>query len=132
VLGGSVQTSQAPATFSMSRTADLTAERIARNDAAFRAANERIRARAEEAGRPTRIPFLCECAREDCTEIVWLTPDVYEAIRADPRHFFNAPGHDRFGGHAVEVVRDAGSYLVIQKVGRAAEVVEALDPRRED
>jgi hypothetical protein len=116
----------------MSQRTDLTAERVARNDAAFRAANERIRARAEESGRPARIPFLCECAKEECTGIVWLSPEAYEAIRADARHFFNAPGHDRFGGAAVEIVQDHGTYLVVEKQGRAAEVVEALDPRRED
>src|SRR5215216_4482637 len=113
----------------MNAMADTTAERIARNDAAFRAANEQIRDRAEEHGQPGRIPFLCECAREDCTEIVWLTPQAYEEIRASPRCFFNAPGHDRHGGDAVEVVREEEAYVVVQKRGRAGEIVEELDPR---
>ena len=112
--------------------ADRTEERIARNDAAFRAANERIRGRAEEVGGPSRIPFLCACAWEDCTEIVWLSPEAYEEVRRDPRRFFNAPGHDRAGGSAVEVVQDKGTYVIVEKQGHAAEVVEALDPRKED
>jgi hypothetical protein len=112
--------------------ADISAERVAKNDAAFRAANEQIRERAEEHGPPAQIPFLCECAREDCTEIVWLTPQGYEQIRADPRLFFNAPGHDRYAGGAVAVVRAEEGHVVVEKRGRAAEVVEELDPRKED
>jgi hypothetical protein len=112
--------------------ADLSAERVARNDAAFRAANEEIRERAEQLGRPARIPFLCECAREDCTEIVWLAAEEYEGIRRDARHFFNAPGHNRYGGAAVDVVSEEDGYLIVEKQGRAAEVVEELDPRQED
>jgi hypothetical protein len=113
-------------------TADISAERVAKNDAAFRAANEQIRQRAKETGEPARIPFLCECAREDCTEIVWLAPQDYESIRASPLCFFNARGHDRYGGDAVEVVREEAGYVVVEKQGRAAEVVEELDPRKED
>jgi hypothetical protein len=116
----------------MSATTGLSAERIARNDAAFRDANERILGRAEEYGRPKRIPFLCECAREDCTEIVWLTPKAYEGIRSNPRHFFNAVGHDRYGGSAVRVIGREDGYVVVEKLGRAAEVVEELDTRHED
>jgi hypothetical protein len=115
----------------MSAMADITAERIAKNDAAFRAANEQIRQRAEEIGLDERIPFLCECAREDCTEIVRLTPEAYEAIRASPRRFFSARGHEGDAG-AAEVVREEEGYAVVEKRGRAAEVVEELDPREED
>lgn len=116
----------------MSEIRDISAERVAKNDAAFRAANEKIRARAEERGGLRQIPFLCECAKTDCTEIVWLTPDVYERIRSDPLLFFNAEGHQVYGGTAVEVVAEEDGYVIVQKQGRAAEVVEELDPRRED
>src|SRR5215210_7040067 len=116
----------------MSRTSDVSAERVAKNDAAFRDANEQIQARAEELGAPTRIPFLCECAREDCTEIIWLTPSEYEAVRADSRHFFKVPGHERYAGPTVDVIREEDGYIVVEKQGHAAEVVEALDPRNEN
>jgi hypothetical protein len=113
-------------------TTDISAERVAKNDAAFRAANEQIRKRTKQTGAPARIPFLCECAREDCTEIVWLSPQEYESIRSSPRCFFNARGHDRYAGDAVEVVHEKAGYVVVEKQGRAAEVVEQLDPRKED
>jgi hypothetical protein len=116
----------------MSSIIDITAERIAKNDAAFRAANEQIRRRAAAEGKAQRIPFLCECAREDCTEIVWLTAGDYEAIRSSPTCFFNARGHERYGAPVVEVVREEEGYVVVEKQGRAAEVVEELDPRKED
>ena len=112
--------------------ANLTAERVAKNDATFRVANEQIRERAEEHGPPDTIPFLCECAREDCTEILQLTPAVYEEIRTSGRHFLNAPGHDRYDGSEVAVVREAPGYVVVEKQGRTGALVEALDPREED
>jgi hypothetical protein len=111
---------------------DISAERIARNDAAFRAANERILERVEEYGQPPSIPFLCECFREDCREIVWLTAVSYEEIRGDPRRFFNVPAHAEVDGEAALVVRRELGYVVVEKQGPAAEVVEALDPRGED
>jgi hypothetical protein len=53
---------------------DGVQERIARNNQTFREANEKIRAKADEYDAPLeRIPFLCECPRPDCTEIVRLT-----------------------------------------------------------
>jgi hypothetical protein len=116
----------------MTLMTDMTEERIAKNDAAFRDANEKIRDRAAEEGIADRIPFLCECAREDCTEIVWLAAAEYESIRSSPRCFFKAPGHDRYAGRAVRVVREEDGYIVVEKQGRAGEVVEELDPRNED
>ena len=53
----------------------LMEERIAKNDAKFREANERISAAAEEhAVEGMRIPFICECADPTCMEIVRLWP----------------------------------------------------------
>jgi hypothetical protein len=70
---------------------DPTAERVARNDAAFRDANERI-APAARAAEVSRVPFICECADRECSEIVRLTLDEYERIRVNTRWFLNAHG----------------------------------------
>jgi hypothetical protein len=107
------------------------AERVGRNDATFRAANERIEksALAFEFG-AERIPFICECADERCTTVIGLTFDEYESIRAVPTHFLNAPGHHVAGGPHVRVVEDRGRYAVVEKLGEAARIVAELDPRR--
>jgi hypothetical protein len=69
----------------------LMEERIAKNDATFRDANERIGAAAGAYGSDIPIPFICECADPACSEIVLLELGQYEEIRADSRHFLNAP-----------------------------------------
>src|SRR5205823_14851784 len=66
-------TSARPRRLTCARSGDtalaMDAERIARNDATFRQANEEIERAAEPLGIEP-IPFLCECADERCTEIV--------------------------------------------------------------
>ena len=111
------------------RDDDSTAERIARNDATFRAANERISDTAAEQEMEEGVPFLCECAEPTCREIITLSLDTYEQIRADSRRFFNVPGHQKSAGPHVRVVSGNDRYVVIEKVGRAGEVVDELDPR---
>jgi hypothetical protein len=106
------------------------AERVARNNMTFREANEGIRAKADEYGAPMeRLPFLCECAEESCTQIVSLTPDEYERIRAETVQFLNAVGHDAAGGPHVRVVDRYDHYVVVEKVGAARGVVEAETDR---
>jgi hypothetical protein len=109
---------------------DLSAERVARNEALFRAANERIDERARASELRDRVPFLCECAEPGCTEIVQLATEEYERIRADPTWFLNAPGHNAAGGPATDVVERHDGYEIVCKVGRAAEVAAELNPRR--
>jgi hypothetical protein len=48
----------------------VTAERIARNDATFRDANERIRASAVEYQIGDSLPIICECADPTCTAVI--------------------------------------------------------------
>lgn len=107
----------------------ITQERIAVNDARFREANENIRDTADEQDFPGPVPFICECADPACTQIVRMSIEEYEAIRADPSHFLNAPGHDVAAGSAARVVREADGYVVVEKVGHAGEVASELDAR---
>jgi hypothetical protein len=110
----------------------LSEERIARNDAIFREANEQIERAAHEHEVHDGVPFLCECADERCTEIVRLSLAEYEAVRADPTHFVNAPGHHVPFSHAVRVIAQRDGYVIVEKLGRAAEVAEELDARSSD
>jgi hypothetical protein len=108
----------------------VNAEQVARNDAIYRAANERIKSAAEEYEVTGPIPFICECADPGCRDVLLLTMADDEEIRANPRHFVNLPGHDGLAREHVETVRAAPGYIVVEKIGRAGEVVQELDPRQ--
>jgi hypothetical protein len=111
----------------------MSAERIARNDSAFRAANEHIsnKATAVHTANDRLISFICECADSTCTSVLQLNLVEYEDIRADSRQFLNALDHDRVEG-LVEVMFKNHNYLVVKKFGRAGEIAEQLDDRRND
>jgi hypothetical protein len=107
----------------------LSDERVGRNGATFRDANERIFRSAREYDVTDAIPFLCECPDPACTAIVRLSADAYDRIRGESRRFLNAPGHAEPFLHALEVVERHPTYEVVVKTGRAAEVAGDLDPR---
>jgi hypothetical protein len=102
---------------------DRHAQKAAKNEALMREVNERIEEVAEEAERPD---FLCECANPDCIETLTLSLDEYEAIRSSPVRFAVAPGHDF---PEIERIVKEGGYVVVEKIGEAARIVETLDPR---
>jgi hypothetical protein len=106
-----------------------TAERLARNNSLFREANEEIRAKAETYGTEmSTIPFLCECAAEDCREVVRIPLSEYATIRSETSHFLITPGHEDREGTAAVVARNGDSYVVVEKVGEAREALERQDP----
>ena len=108
---------------------DPTAERVARNDATFRAANEQIGDAASAYEMRHDVPFLCECADPTCREIVTVSLAEYERVRGNSRHFLNVPGHQRSAGPHARVVARRDGFVVVEKLGRAGEIVEELDPR---
>lgn len=91
-------------------------ERIERNNRTFRSANEKIRDRADEL-KPSldRIPFLCECPTEGCTEIIRLTLTEYASVRSDPTHFLTKPGHEGAEQPVGSVVSREDGYVVVEK-----------------
>lgn len=107
----------------------LMEERIARNQATFRDANERISAAAGVYDVSMRVPFICECADPTCSEVVRLGLDEYEEIRSDSRHFLNVPGHQTAAQGVSVVVDERNGYVIVEKMGHAGEVAEALDER---
>lgn len=109
---------------------DADRKRRARNEALFREVNERV----EEVS--TRLSydddmdltgFVCECSREDCTELIEITYARYEAVRSDPRRFLLRPGHEDLDVDRV-VERHTG-FLVVEKYGEASEIAIERDPR---
>ncbi len=107
----------------------LMEERIARNQATFREANERINAAAGVYAVDIPVPFICECADPTCAEVVLLPLSEYEVVRADSRHFLNVPGHQAASQGAAAVVAEHEGYVIAEKQGRAGEIAEALDER---
>ena len=110
---------------------DPVAERVARNDAIFREANENIRAAtvSMQFDDSEQLPFLCECADENCTTIVNVTGSEYEAVRQEPTLFVNAKGHHVNARGWARVVEEFERYVVVEKLGDAAEIVTEADPR---
>jgi hypothetical protein len=100
--------------------------RAARNQALFRAVNEKLEAMNEAFVQfNERFTIACECADVTCVEMVEIDPDEYQAVRAEPRHFAVLPGH--IYPEVEVVVREGEGYVVVEKTGSAAEVVELLD-----
>jgi hypothetical protein len=110
----------------------LIEERIALNNAAFRNANERIGAAAGVYDVDMPVPFVCECADRACSQLVRLNLDEYEEIRANSRHFLNAPGHHLAAEGEALVVAERDGYVIVEMVGHAGDIVEALDERRSE
>jgi predicted ThiF/HesA family dinucleotide-utilizing enzyme len=100
-------------------------QRVAMNEATFRKVNEGM-----EAAQPGGLmSFLCECGRLGCNQLIELTRDQYEAVRANPRRFAVVDGHQI--EEVEDVVERADAYIVVEKRGRPeAEIVEHTDPRR--
>jgi hypothetical protein len=109
-------------------TGELTHARIALNQSTFRDANERIELAVEKMDLDGVAPFICECADRSCVEIVQLELDAYLAVRAHPRRFFNAPGHERLSvdAGAAVVIETLPDYVVLDKIGEAGEIAAAL------
>lgn len=104
-----------------------SADRIGHNETLFREVNERIAAGQWPTERADPVAFRCECGSLRCNLLLELTLDAYEEVRASATHFVLVPGHEI---PAIErVVEREPSYVVVEKVGGAAEVAEETDPR---
>jgi hypothetical protein len=101
-------------------------DRLARNEALFRAVNERVK----EARRPAEgetIVFICECGDENCTAEISLTLSEYEGVRSDPLQFVLAHGHAN--PSIEEVVEHTDRYEVGRKHAEEARIARETDPR---
>ncbi len=106
----------------------LWEERAAANEALFRSVNEQVRHLAGRHYGPLEpTGFVCECANDACTEQIHVALEIYEAVRAHPRHFLVATGH---ADRKIEKLVDSGAgFAIVEKQRAAAEVAEATDPR---
>ena len=105
--------------------------RMAENEVRFRALNERLRKGSDTWGPGDGVlELVCECADEDCTRSITLTPRDYEAVRDEETQFMVVPGHERSEIEDVVAVRDG--WRVVRKRGEAAEIAadQTRGPRR--
>ncbi len=102
-------------------------ERAGTNEAVFRQVNEGIE-RGQWPGEDDEpVSFRCECAQLGCTDLVTLTRNEYETVRANGRWFVMVGGHER--PEVETVIARRPGYIVVEKRGEAAERAEATDPR---
>ena len=101
--------------------------RAAANEATIRDVNEGIERGQWPGEEDTPIGFRCECARLGCNQLIELSVREYEQIRAHPRRFVVAPGHEL---PDVETVVEAQpGYVIVEKRDLAGRVAERHDPR---
>jgi hypothetical protein len=101
-------------------------ERLGRNESAFRAVNERIVDLRDRQG-AVQFEIVCECSDTACDAPLRISAANYERARSDGTTFIVSAGHEDL---TVErVVDQSGGYVLVQKVGEAAETAETLDPR---
>lgn len=103
-------------------------ERKGLNEAWFRDLNERLEQRAL-VKRIGADPFevVCECDREECTDRISIGIAVYEAVRVAPIRFVVAPGHS--DPACERIVASTDEYEIVEKLGDAAEIANAENPR---
>jgi hypothetical protein len=105
-------------------------DRGARNQSRYREYNEAIEAhnRAHHWVDPPMPDWVCECVN-NCSQPVRMTITEYESVRTEPTHFLVAPSDEHVVDEIEDVVKRHERYWVVEKVERAAEVSEDLDPR---
>jgi hypothetical protein len=111
---------------------DTTAERVAKNEAAFRDANERIEEAADRMPHLDAIPLICECSVQTCTEVARITREDYEFVRSNGAWFWVVPGHEIVtvdGVDVAEVRERREGFTILEKIGDASVVARQLDPR---
>jgi hypothetical protein len=98
---------------------------------AQRDANERVmRAVSSSAFQATdRVSLACECGAPICREIVTLTIEEYQDIRAHPTWFLLAPGHEDQKAAPETTVGAGNGYVVVEEIGSADAAPERRDPR---
>jgi hypothetical protein len=99
-------------------------ERVARNEALFQEVNRQIEKLEETLGRRETLAILCECSKKHCLDAFEVESAVYQRVRSNPLLFFLVPGHEDL--EVERVIERTPQFLVVEKVGRAAEAVHDM------
>jgi hypothetical protein len=102
-------------------------EKDARNQVLFREVNEHIAQLCTDGPEVSVNRFICECSNEGCAEALEISADEYERVRAHGTRFLVLPGHQL--ADVERVIEGSGRFLVVEKLGAAAAIARASDPR---
>jgi|tagenome__1003787_1003787.scaffolds.fasta_scaffold20967828_5 hypothetical protein len=108
-------------------------ERLARNEVAFRALNERAKDVTEELAFdgmidvPDTVECVCECANPDCMARVRVARGDYELARGGPAQFIVAPGHDL--PDIERTVFEGDGFAIVEKHPGERAIAVETDPR---
>jgi hypothetical protein len=84
------------------------------NQLRFRKANELLHDTVEDQVQEAQpVPFLCECADDDCLGMVNVLLSEWEAVASQQNHFLMETGHQHSEGE--EVVGSVGQYEIARK-----------------
>jgi hypothetical protein len=106
---------------------DDAQRRVAANEALLREVNEAIERGQWPGEENEQVGFRCECARLGCDRVIELALGEYERVRAHPRRFVLAQGHET--PEAETVVESGAGWAVVEKRQRAGDVARDTDPR---
>ena len=108
---------------------DERERRIGLNEAAFRAANERLEEMNLAFSQVSdRIIIVCVCGLAQCVEQIEMSLQEYEKVRSEPTHFAVRPGHEV--PDVETVIEEHEGYFVVRKEGKEVEeLAERTDPR---
>lgn len=107
---------------------ETNAEKIAKNNAVFREANDDLAAAATGYGveADSWSPFICECSDPRCVKVVPLTLEEYRHVRSNPRWFLHAPEHETAVDGLVRPVERHEGYTMVEKIGEAGDLAAEL------
>lgn len=111
------------------RAVDGRHERIARNEAMYRAVNRELEEASEDAGGGPDAPLeiLCECGEPGCNTMLTLTIGEYDEAHGQRDRFIVAVEHEDPQIERVVVRRDR--YLVVDKFGEAEQIAVKEEQR---
>lgn len=102
--------------------------RAAEAEASLRNVNELIIKVARDRFEALDGHVVCECSQPRCHEVLPITIEQYESVRAGGRRFVLAEGHEL---DTIELVVEAhAGYVVAEKHGQAGHIADLNDPRR--
>ena len=106
------------------------AEEKANQQVLFREVNEHIAELGGDWSETGVSLFVCECSNPACAESLEIRPEEYERVRGNGARFVVLAGHQL--PEVERVVQGNDRFLVVEKIGAAAEIARASDPRQHE
>ena len=108
----------------MEALSDDREARAARNQAIFRAINEKMLGLNESFGELVGLfSVACECADVTCVQLLDVPPEAYKAVRQNPRTFVVLVNH--VYPDVERLVSTHKGYAVVEAIGHGAQIAEA-------